>query len=62
MILVEISTIKFVKYTKAHVKQKKINLGAKMHYLGNFEKLLSYLNLASSDMLKYKVLYKTKEL
>ena len=33
-----------------------------MHYLGNFEKLLSYLNLASSDMLKYKVLYKTKEL
>ena len=41
---------------------KKKNLGAKMHYSGNFEKLLSYLNLASSDMLQYKVLYKTKEL
>ena len=47
---------------KSSCETKKINLGAKMHYLGNFEKLLSYLNLASSDMLKYKVLYKTKEL
>ena len=65
IVIFEISNLEFVQMENLLKRQKCLNLGPKMPYLGVFgseflKKILSYLKLAISNLFNCKILWKNE--